>query len=46
MIKSMIKEMILKKPNSNNTVVASNPNTINTLKSSGYQPIPGTDDAK
>ena len=46
MIKSMIKEMILKKPNSKDTVVASNPNTINTLKSYGYQPIPGTDDAK
>jgi hypothetical protein len=45
-IKGMIREMILKKANSKDTVVASNPNTINTLKSSGYQPISGTEDAK
>jgi hypothetical protein len=43
-IKSMIKEMIMKK--GTDTVVASKPNTINTLKTSGYTPIQGTEDAK
>jgi hypothetical protein len=45
-IKNMIREIVLKKANSKDTVIASNPNTINTLKSSGYQPISGTEDAK
>jgi len=40
----MIKEMIMKK--GTDTVVASKPNTINTLKTSGYTPIQGTEDAK
>ena len=28
------------------TMVATNPNTINLAKQQGYQPIPGTEDAK
>lgn len=44
LIKKVVREIMLKKGNS--TMVATNLNTINLAKKQGYQPIPGTEDAK